>query len=77
MMELEGEYHRVPAMSGIAIPPSVRHQARNDSNADVHFLVASAPRRAETGLISNNSNLDHIVSEPTQEGKAWKFVSMI
>lgn len=42
-MELDGEYHRVPAMSGIAIPPTIRHQARNDSSDDVHFLVASSP----------------------------------
>jgi quercetin dioxygenase-like cupin family protein len=42
-MELDGEYHRVTAMSGIAIPPAIRHQARNDDSADVHFLVVSSP----------------------------------
>jgi len=42
-MELEGEHHLVSAMSGIEIPPGARHQARNDSADDVHFLVASSP----------------------------------
>jgi len=42
-MELEGTRHLIPAMSGIEIPPKSRHQARNDSGADVHFLVVSSP----------------------------------
>src|ERR1044071_8712224 len=28
---------------GIEIPPEVKHQFRNQSNADVHFLVISMP----------------------------------
>jgi len=28
---------------GLEIPPQVRHQFRNQSNADVHFLVISVP----------------------------------
>ena len=28
---------------GIEIPPQVRHQFRNQSNVDVHFLVISVP----------------------------------
>ena len=28
---------------GIEIPPDVRHQFRNQSNSDVHFLVISVP----------------------------------
>jgi mannose-6-phosphate isomerase-like protein (cupin superfamily) len=28
---------------GLEIPPQVRHQFRNESNADVHFLVISVP----------------------------------
>jgi len=42
-MELEGEVHRVPAMSGIEIKPQARHQARNEADSDVHFLVVSSP----------------------------------
>lgn len=33
----------VRAMEGIEIPPGVPHQARNDSDADVRFLVISSP----------------------------------
>ncbi|MFT4114141.1 cupin domain-containing protein [Silvibacterium sp.] len=42
-MELEGEYYGIEARSGIEIPPGARHQARNDSPEDVHFLVISSP----------------------------------
>jgi quercetin dioxygenase-like cupin family protein len=42
-MELEGEFHRVPMMSGIEIRPLSKHQARNDSDEEVHFLVVSSP----------------------------------
>jgi len=28
---------------GIEVPPQVKHQFKNQSNADVHFLVISAP----------------------------------
>ena len=42
-MELEGEDHLLPAMTGIEIAPGARHQARNDSDSDVHFIVASSP----------------------------------
>jgi mannose-6-phosphate isomerase-like protein (cupin superfamily) len=42
-MELEGEIHRVPAMNGIEIRPQARHQARNESDIDVHFIVVSSP----------------------------------
>ena len=43
LMELEGELHTITAMSGIEIPPGARHQARNESAEDVHFLVTSSP----------------------------------
>ncbi|MBL0923990.1 MAG: cupin domain-containing protein [Sphingomonadaceae bacterium] len=43
VMELDGIRHTIPAMSGIEVPPGINHQARNDSDADVHFLVASSP----------------------------------
>ena len=42
-MELEGELHHVPARSGIEIVPGAKHQARNDSDDDVNFLVVSSP----------------------------------
>ena len=42
-MELEGKTHFVPAMSGIEIMPGAKHQARNNTDHDVHFLVISSP----------------------------------
>ena len=42
-MELEGDHHCIAAMSGIEIKPGARHQARNDSDSDVNFIVASSP----------------------------------
>jgi quercetin dioxygenase-like cupin family protein len=42
-MELEGVVHRVPAMTGIEIHPQSKHQARNEAETDVHFLVVSSP----------------------------------
>ncbi len=42
-MELDGIVHKVPAMSGIEIAPSCPHQARNDGDRDVEFLVVSSP----------------------------------
>ncbi|MGU7782030.1 cupin domain-containing protein [Burkholderia sp. PU8-34] len=42
-MEIEGKIHVVPPMSGIEIAPGKLHQARNDSGADVRFLVMSTP----------------------------------
>jgi len=42
-MELEGEHHALQAQQGIEIPPQARHQARNESDSDVEFLVISHP----------------------------------
>ncbi|ATF91669.1 Uncharacterized conserved protein, contains double-stranded beta-helix domain [Cedecea neteri] len=42
-MELEGERFVVPAGKGIPIPPQAKHQARNDSDNEVEFLVISQP----------------------------------
>lgn len=42
-MELSGEKYSIGAQSGIEIPPERSHQARNDSNAPVEFLVISTP----------------------------------
>lgn len=42
-MELEGEKHAVGAQQGIEIPPEAKHQARNDSNNPVEFIVISQP----------------------------------
>ena len=42
-MELDGVVHRLEPGTGIEIPPGVPHQARNDSIADVRFLVTSTP----------------------------------
>ncbi len=42
-MEQYGATHRIVARQGIAIAPGQPHQARNDSDGDVFFLVISAP----------------------------------
>lgn len=42
-MEMEGEMHHINAMQGLEIPPGARHQARNDADSAVEFLVISQP----------------------------------
>nr|HML29566.1 cupin domain-containing protein [Hyphomicrobium sp.] len=42
-MELDGEIHQLDEMSGIEVPPCAKHQVRNDTAEDVHFLVISSP----------------------------------
>jgi len=42
-MEVEGTRHRLTTRTGLEIPPGVVHQALNESDADVEFLVVSAP----------------------------------
>ena len=44
ILELEGERHRLTAGQGLHVPPGAAHQMRNDSAAEVRFLVISAPR---------------------------------
>lgn len=42
-MELEGEMHQISAHQGLEIPPESKHQARNDSDTSVEFIVISHP----------------------------------
>jgi len=42
-MEVEGKRHRLEARTGIEIPPGTAHQALNESETDVEFLVVSSP----------------------------------
>jgi len=42
-MEVEGREHRLGARQGIEVAPGERHQAMNESGADVRFLVISSP----------------------------------
>jgi quercetin dioxygenase-like cupin family protein len=42
-LEVEGHSHRVGARCGVEIAPGTPHQARNESDTDVRFLVISAP----------------------------------
>jgi mannose-6-phosphate isomerase-like protein (cupin superfamily) len=42
-MELEGEHHLLSTHQGLEIPPQAKHQARNESERDVEFLVISHP----------------------------------
>lgn len=42
-MEMNGIVHEISQRSGIAVPKGADHQARNDSNDDVSFIVISSP----------------------------------
>jgi mannose-6-phosphate isomerase-like protein (cupin superfamily) len=42
-MEMDDGTHRVDAGQGLEIPPQARHQARNDSDGPLEFLVVSHP----------------------------------
>jgi quercetin dioxygenase-like cupin family protein len=42
-MEVEGTRHLLAARSGIELPPGTAHQASNESDSDVEFLVVSTP----------------------------------
>ena len=53
-MELEGEIHQIPASGGLEIEPGARHQARNDTQDDVCFLVISSPSTR-----GDRTDLDH------------------
>ena len=41
--EIEGATIKVDANEGIHIKPNQQHKIKNDSNADLHFLVISEP----------------------------------
>lgn len=42
-MDVEGTRHRLGPHAGLELPPGAAHQAINDSDADVEFLVVSTP----------------------------------
>ena len=42
-MELDGAIHTLRKGEGITIPPGIKHQAMNNSDEQVTFLVASSP----------------------------------
>ncbi|MFN3208130.1 MAG: cupin domain-containing protein [Roseovarius sp.] len=42
-LEMDGVLHPVGPGMGMAVPTGAAHQARNDGDADVVFLVVSAP----------------------------------
>lgn len=44
VIELGGRRHEVRERQGIEVAPGVPHQFRNESDADVLFLVVSAPK---------------------------------
>ena len=44
ILEVDGTVHHLGAGMGLHVPPGAVHQFRNASQADVHFLVISAPR---------------------------------
>lgn len=42
-LELEGARHRLGPGEGLEVAPGAAHEALNDSDADVRFLVVSHP----------------------------------
>jgi mannose-6-phosphate isomerase-like protein (cupin superfamily) len=44
VIEVDGVRHTVCAAQGLHVAPGTTHCFRNESAADVHFLVVSAPR---------------------------------
>ena len=44
VIEVDGISHALAAGQGLHVPPGAAHQFRNESEADVHFLVVSAPK---------------------------------
>ena len=44
VLEMEGAAHVLRPGEGLHAPPGAAHRMRNDSGADVRFLVVSAPK---------------------------------
>lgn len=44
VIEVDGKRHELGERQGLEIPPGVAHQFRNESDAEVVFLVISAPK---------------------------------
>jgi mannose-6-phosphate isomerase-like protein (cupin superfamily) len=44
VLELGGVPHRLAARQGLHVPPGAAHQMRNESAADVRFVVVSSPK---------------------------------
>lgn len=43
-LELDGVAHRLGARQGLHVPPGAAHQMRNETDAELRFLVISSPR---------------------------------
>lgn len=43
-LEFDGVNHRLVAGQGLHVPPGAAHQMRNESEAELRFLVVSSPR---------------------------------
>lgn len=44
VIEIDGARHVLETGQGVHVPPGAAHQFRNESSADVHFLVVSSPQ---------------------------------
>jgi mannose-6-phosphate isomerase-like protein (cupin superfamily) len=44
VLEVDGVRHALAAGQGLHVPPGAAHRFRNESGAEVHFLVVSAPK---------------------------------
>src|SRR5690606_3167937 len=53
-MEVDGQTYDVPAHKGIEILPNIPHQARNERDCDVMFLVVSAPTSRDDRVASSS-----------------------
>ena len=43
-LELDGVTHQLRRGEGLHVPPGAAHQMRNDSTAQIRFIVVSAPK---------------------------------
>ena len=44
VLELEGVQHRLGTREGLHVPPGAAHQMRNDTDAELRFIVVSSPK---------------------------------
>ena len=43
VLEVEGVRYEIGVQEGVEVPPGAKHQMKNESSADVEFLVISQP----------------------------------
>lgn len=53
-MELNGTFHVLGVHEGIEIEPGIPHQAKNESDSDVEFIVTSQPTTRGDRVLCEN-----------------------